>query len=703
MSVGYIKNSKNDKIVINQIIVKPANRNILDIGKWSDALKSADRGRRKDLLDLYENILTDGVLGDAVDKRIRAVTGSDLTFQMADGTESEEMTAFIDTEEFEYLLEEIIKAVFWKFSVIEPVFDEAGMHVYSVPRKHIRLETKSIAINETDVDGQISYADLDVIEVVSRSHQHGLLLRACPYAILKRGGIGDWAQMVEIFGMPKRIGKYSMYDAEGRKALQEAFNSQGGAATLIVPKETEIETSDQSGNGGGSLYKDFKDAMDEQILITVLSQTMTTKNGSSKSQSETHKEVEEEVNKQDLRFVQRILNHRFLPILEKRGYPVKGGSFVFPKSLDKITVAEIVSLSKVLPIPQYYVQERFGIPAAEKDDAVIGSSSPDTDTDTDVEKPENKNKKADPEEKTKKKLSDFFADAPTKERGIIRNFIKKLTGSTKVIKLADDDPYSIDMDSLLQQAIDELYNNAKDEKKQPVVSKPLFSITNAALQQGIDKAFDEPEFGKKNAEFINEFKRNAAVFSAFKNHQQTKEIAALIIDEEGNMRSFRKFKKLALEISKDYNENWLRTEFNTAVKAARSAVNYRKMLETKDLYPNLEYVRTTAVHPRELHLDWVGTVLPIDHKWWDTHYPPSDWNCSCSVKQTDKDVTDVPEPGGEKPTFKNNPGKSAEFVKIDKTTYYEETKKSDRKVVIDIAEDLFKEYLDSIPDEEEEK
>lgn len=703
MSVGFVKNNdKKQSIVVNQIIVKPVNRQILDVGKWSDAMKMADRGRRKDLFDLYENILTDGVLGDAIDKRIRAVTGSDLTFQYADGTESEDMIEFIDTDEFEYLLEEIIKAVFWEFSLIEFAFTENGMDVYSVPRKHIRPETKTIAVNETDPEGQISYDKLDVLEVKSRKQKHGLLLRACPYAILKRGGIGDWAQMVEIFGMPQRIGKYSVHDIEARRALEQAFNTQGGAATLIVPKETDVETEKNTGNGGGTLYKDFIATLDEQILITILSQTMTTKDGASRSQGQVHKEVEEEVNKHDLRFVQRVLNHKFLPILERRGFSVKGGSFVFPKAIEGLTVDQIIKLSGVLSIPAYYVQERWGIPAAEKDDIILQRLNAQP---TEPENGKSDNDDTDKHDKKeppkKKKLSDFFVFAPTKERGI-RNFIRKLIGSTKVIKLADDDPYRIDLDNLLQQAIDELYNNAKNEKDQPVVSKPLFSITNAALQQGIDKAFDEPEFGKKNAEFINEFKRNAAVFSAFKNHQQTKEIATLIIDEDGNMRSFRKFKKLALEISKDYNQNWLRTEFNTAVKAARSAVNYRKMLETKDLYPNLEYVRTTAVHPRELHLDWVGTVLPIDHPWWDTHMPPSDWNCSCSVKQTDKEITDVPEPGGEKPTFKNNPGKSAEFVKIDKTTYYEETKKSDRKLVIDIAKDLFKEYLDSITDEEDE-
>lgn len=278
-NVNTVSQSESKNVVINHIEIKPVNRQILDVGKWRTALISADNGRRTMLFNMYEDILTDGVLGDAIDKRIRAVTGADLTFQFADGSESDEMIKLIDTDEFEYMLQEIVKAKFWHMSVIEPTFDNEGMKVYSVPRKHIRPETKTIAKLENDPEGQFSYEGLDVIEVISREHKHGLLLRACPYAIMKRGGIGDWAQMVELFGMPLRVGKYSVHDPEARKSLQEAFSSQGGAATLIVPKETEIETTTQSGNGGGSLYKDFIEAMDEQLLITILSQTMTTKDG----------------------------------------------------------------------------------------------------------------------------------------------------------------------------------------------------------------------------------------------------------------------------------------------------------------------------------------------------------------------------------------------------------------------------------------
>lgn len=35
--------------------------------------------------------------------------------------------------------------------------------------------------------------------------------------------------------------------------------------------------------------------------------------------------------------------------------------------------------------------------------------------------------------------------------------------------------------------------------------------------------------------------------------------------------------------------------------------------------------------PRPEHLAWDGVALPPDHPFWATHYPPSDWGCSCYV------------------------------------------------------------------------
>jgi hypothetical protein len=152
---------------------------------------------------------------------------------------------------------------------------------------------------------------------------------------------------------------------------------------------------------------------------------------------------------------------------------------------------------------------------------------------------------------------------------------------------------------------------------------------------------------------------------------------------------------LALQVSKDYNVSWLQTEYNTAIRSARAAFNFRKYLETERLYPNLEYLESTAEHKRIDHLHYVGTILPIRHKWWDTHLPPATWNCQCSVKPSNKPATAVPsddEPID--PVFDNNPGKTAKMVNTEETAYYTNTDPDKRQDISDAAiEMLLKQIL----------
>ena len=70
-----------------------------------------------------------------------------------------------------------------------------------------------MAIREEDEHG-IPYADNDLIIQFGGDDDLGILLRAAPFVIYKRGGFGDWAQFVELFGMPQRIGKYSSMDEQ---------------------------------------------------------------------------------------------------------------------------------------------------------------------------------------------------------------------------------------------------------------------------------------------------------------------------------------------------------------------------------------------------------------------------------------------------------------------------------------------------------
>lgn len=43
------------------------------------------------------------------------------------------------------------------------------------------------------------------------------------------------------------------------------------------------------------------------------------------------------------------------------------------------------------------------------------------------------------------------------------------------------------------------------------------------------------------------------------------------------------------------------------------------------------YRHGASREPRADHLSWDGLILPSDHPFWKTHYPPNGWGCSCYV------------------------------------------------------------------------
>jgi hypothetical protein len=137
-----------------------------------------------------------------------------------------------------------------------------------------------------------------------------------------------------------------------------------------------------------------------------------------------------------------------------------------------------------------------------------------------------------------------------------------------------------------------------------------------------------------------QFKYNIHVFAAFKNHQNIGAIADALIDDKGKIKSYRQFEREALAISKNYNRNWLRTEYNIAVRRARTAHNLNKALDNTDLYPNWEYIKSKAADPREEHKKYYGKVFSLLTTVGKSVIPPNGENCQCGWRPTNKAVTD---------------------------------------------------------------
>lgn len=77
----------------------------------------------------------------------------------------------------------------------------------------------------------------------------------------------------------------------------------------------------------------------------------------------------------------------------------------------------------------------------------------------------------------------------------------------------------------------------------------------------------------------------------------------------------------------------LRTIYWANTRTAYGAGQWERAQRTKRVLPFFVYVISTAEQKRQEHLEWVGTVLPVDDPWWDDHYPPSAWGCMCRVRQ----------------------------------------------------------------------
>ena len=84
--------------------------------------------------------------------------------------------------------------------------------------------------------------------------------------------------------------------------------------------------------------------------------------------------------------------------------------------------------------------------------------------------------------------------------------------------------------------------------------------------------------------------------------------------------------------------------YDTNVSTAYQAGRWQQFIEGGAKY--LRYIHADGVrHPRPLHVAWNGTTLPIDHPFWQSHYPPNGWRCHCRAVRADVNEVNTPPQG----------------------------------------------------------
>jgi len=138
----------------------------------------------------------------------------------------------------------------------------------------------------------------------------GLALPALYYWMLKSYNVTSWAAFIDRFGYPIRIGKYGRKATEhDRLTLKRAVAAIGQDFGAVIPESAILEIIESKTTGVNSkVYGDMAEWIDRQISKLVLGQTMTTDDGSSRSQSETHDRVRGDIADSDTQQLVETLN-----------------------------------------------------------------------------------------------------------------------------------------------------------------------------------------------------------------------------------------------------------------------------------------------------------------------------------------------------------------------------------------------------------
>lgn len=604
---------------LGKLITKEApSRKASDIRDWRKAIESAEDVEypdRTDLLDIYSDTMLDGLIISVTQRIIFRCTNSPITFSKnGEADDDHPVSKMIKTPLFLEIIEHIVASKWYGYSLVELDFKDGQIiEAELIPRKNVIPEKGLVVKNIGDTDGFNFHEPphSNYLLKVGKKADLGLLNAATPYVIFKRAGMSSGAEYVERYGIPIQVYEYDPDNPNAKAEVEKAAREQGAAAFVIVPAGTKTGVHKGADGSGSAVFKDNKKLNDEEILFIFLLQTMTTKDGSSKSQAQVHQAGEDELVSAYKLFVERVLNYQLKPLLALHGMDVEGGEFSYADTerLSKMQlVTLLVELSKLGGVPLEYIEKHLGIKLTPKQE----QKPEEEETDEEDKEKETEEEEIDEEE------DDYFREEEKKKDDLSRYpescqcAHEPLSITTLVLTAAEED-------KLLKRIYEDRLNGEFDPT--------YFNKLAAGLVQQLDKDwpasknidYNSPDHLSKMLMELNLYR-----FSATKDVALIRKANELLRSSE----NFDQFKQAVTPLLENYNVHYLKTEYETARATGQSTANYLRNMEVAEEYPYWEYqtVGDDRVRPSHQALD--GKLFLAGEV--GTLNMPNGFNCRCT-------------------------------------------------------------------------
>lgn len=308
-----------------------------DLSKYRIAVTAAENiynPQRYTLYQLYQQTELDAQVTACIQQAKDLILSCEFYVYNKDGSENDEKTKLIRQKWFMDYLDYAIDSIYWGHSLIqfEDIISVNGIDVFKevelVPRMYVKPEYHMVMASTASLppDG-IDYLEQPYINwsiSVGKSRDLGLFLKITPLVIWKKNAIGAWAEFIEKFGSPIRIGKTDSTDQQSVDNMEGMLRNMGVAAWGLFKTDDIIELVESSHSDAYAVFDKMIERCNSEIAKLILGQTGSTDEKSFVGSAEVHERMLNKVGYRIKQLIYSINNNQLIPMMNSLGFGLEG-------------------------------------------------------------------------------------------------------------------------------------------------------------------------------------------------------------------------------------------------------------------------------------------------------------------------------------------------------------------------------------------
>lgn len=308
---------------------------------FGDILKSGDPiiAKYNDSVDLYNETMADDQVISTWNQRKRKTLAAPMTIEAGgDGPLdikcADHFRENIARLKMDTITDQMLNGIFFGYMPCEIIWQAVGGKIEIKdlkPRKperfvfdvenNLRVLTKAQPYKGEEL-GRYYLWHLSA-GAISADNPYGLGLGYYLYWLtrFKKSGLKFWLKFLERFAQPAVLGRF--HTGADKSEVDKLLNTIEALATdygAVIPEDMSLEMFEASRSGTAD-YKTLREVINSAISKIVVGQTMTTDDGSSRSQSEVHKTVIMDIAKSDSDLFCEAFNETVATYFAEINYP----------------------------------------------------------------------------------------------------------------------------------------------------------------------------------------------------------------------------------------------------------------------------------------------------------------------------------------------------------------------------------------------